>query len=267
MNLGEEKLFIKFTSRILNIFGAIILFVNCQVVRSQELSVQGANNVLSYKINSDSIYRAYFPSNVLGFPDTAARADVPTISPNQILPLGIGGEIVLEFVGGVILNKPGNDFVVYENAFHYSLGKNIRTYIEPAEISVSLDGYTFYAFKFDSLSLKGCAGVTPTSGEKFYSDIQKSGGDWFDLEQLGLDSIRFIKIKDVSVIIKNNSHPLYDATVNGFDLDAVVTINFLSKTNSVNMDSGSSKNFHTIQLTEVGNISDDKKMFKMWWEF
>lgn len=44
-----------------------------------------------------------------------------------------------------------------------------------------------------------------------------------------MDSIRYIKIKDVSSIIKDPTHPLFDATANGFDLDAIVALNYTSE--------------------------------------
>ncbi|MCB0712682.1 MAG: cell surface protein [Ignavibacteriae bacterium] len=169
------------------------------------------------------------PDNVLGLPDVSARDDVPTIDPAQVLSLGLGGEIVLRFDQAMIVDGPGVDFTVFENPFIYTLGGKERIYAEPGEVSVSQDGIEFFPFPFDSLSLEGCAGVTPTRGDMDPRNPAISGGDGFDLAEIGLDSIRFIRIRDVSAIIKGNSaHPFYDATVNGFDLDAVVGVNVLS---------------------------------------
>ncbi|MCE2504775.1 MAG: hypothetical protein J4G05_12095 [Chlorobi bacterium] len=167
----------------------------------------------------------HMPESLLGFPDSTARENVPTIDPAQVLSLGLGGEIILRFEQVVIVDGPGVDFTVFENAFIYRIGEKDRIYAEPAEVAVSRDGSVFTPFPFDSLSLEGCAGITPTFGDMDPGNPEASGGDGFDLAELGLDSIRFIRIRDVSEIVKgNSSHPFYDVTVNGFDLDAVVGI-------------------------------------------
>ncbi|HVZ37868.1 MAG TPA: hypothetical protein VHI13_01195 [Candidatus Kapabacteria bacterium] len=167
----------------------------------------------------------YFPGNVLGLPDSTARADVPSVDPKQILGLGLGGEIVLRFDRHVIVDGPGADFTVFENAFRYSAGSRNRVYAEPGEVAVSRDGVTFVPFPFDSLTLHGCAGVTPTNGDADPGDPALSGGDSFDLAQLGMDSVRYVRIRDVTGIVKGNpSSPFWDPTLNGFDLDAVVVL-------------------------------------------
>jgi hypothetical protein len=165
----------------------------------------------------------YFPHNVLGLPDTAARPSVPSVMPEHILSLGIGGEIVLRFDRTVITDGPGPDFTVFENAFYYTIGERERIYAEPGEVSVSCDGVNFVAFPFDTLTLEGCAGMTPTRGDRDPSDPTVSGGDSFDLAELGIDSVRWVRIRDVTWIPKNNrDHPFWEATLSGFDLDAVV---------------------------------------------
>ncbi|MBS1912174.1 MAG: hypothetical protein JST22_09325 [Bacteroidetes bacterium] len=167
----------------------------------------------------------YFPANVLGLPDSTARADVPSVDPRQILGLGLGGEIVLRFDRHMIVDGPGPDFTVFENAFRYSAGSRNRVYAEPGQVAVSRDGVTFVSFPFDSLTLHGCAGVTPTNGEADPGDPVLSGGDSFDLAQLGIDSVRYVRIRDVTGVVKGNpSSPFWDPTLNGFDLDAVVVL-------------------------------------------
>ena len=167
----------------------------------------------------------YLPDNVLGLPDTVGRRTVPTTDPKQILSLGLDGEIVLRFDRSAVIDGPGTDFTVFENPFYYSLGGKERLYAEPGEVSVSRDGVHYVSFPFDSLTLKGCAGVTPTNGDQPPYDPEVSGGDGFDLSEIGMDSVRFIRIRDVTRIVKNNpEHPYYDVTLNGFDLDAVVAV-------------------------------------------
>ncbi len=190
---------------------------------------RGADSVASYTpgTGSGAGYGAtYLPGNVLGLPDTAARAEVATTDPKQVLGLGLGGEIVLRFDRHPIVDGPGPDFTVFENAFRYTIGPKERTYAEPGEVSVSRNGIDYVSFPFDSLTLVGCAGVTPTYGDHDPADPAASGGDHFDLAALGIDTVRFVRIRDVTSIVKNNpSHPFWDPTLTGFDLDAVVALN------------------------------------------
>ncbi|MCS6966397.1 MAG: hypothetical protein NZ473_06495 [Candidatus Kapabacteria bacterium] len=163
---------------------------------------------------------AYFPRNIFGPPDTSARLDNPSASPFQIVSLGMGGEIVVGFHNKIVVNGPGVDFVIFENSFVTLSG---RLFAEPALVSVSPDGVTWRGFPWDSLTLQGCAGVTPTNGNA--PDLLEpaySGGDWFDLAALNIDSIRYIRIADLSWwLLQRPSHPLWDPTLSGFDLDAV----------------------------------------------
>ena len=51
---------------------------------------------------------------------------------------------------------------------------------------------------------------------------------------IGIDSVRYIKIKDITEQILNNpDHSNYDPTLSGFDLDAVAIINHTDYINSV----------------------------------
>lgn len=167
----------------------------------------------------------YMPGNVLGLPDTVGRVDVATIDPEQILSLGLDGEIILRFDRVRITDGPGTDFTIFENAFEYRLGGKDKIYAEPAEVAVSRDGVEYVPFPYDPATLEGCAGVTPTNGDRPPYDPALSGGDGFDLAQIGMDSVRFIRIRDVTRIVKENpEHAFYDVTLNGFDLDAAVAL-------------------------------------------
>lgn len=172
----------------------------------------------------------YFPHNIFGLPDTAAREDVPAVSPYRICSLGLHGVIVVGFNNAVLRDGAGPDFTVFENAFRYNGGKKL--YAEPAKVAVSRDGITFVEFPFDTLSLHGCAGVQPTIGNADPFLPSESGGDSFDLAAIGMDSIRYIKITDISAIVKDNpKHPYWDPTISGFDLDAVIAL-YLEKNSS-----------------------------------
>jgi hypothetical protein len=166
----------------------------------------------------------YLPGSVLGFPDTTARWDVATIDPKQVFGLGLGGVIVVRF-DRPIADRPGPDFTVFENAFHYVMSGKERIYAEPGAVAVSRDGVEYIEYPFDSLTLAGCAGVTPTNGERDPADPTVSGGDSFDLAALGIDSVRYVRIRDVTgFVLANRDHPFWDFTLTGFELDAVVAL-------------------------------------------
>jgi hypothetical protein len=151
----------------------------------------------------------FFPANIFGLPATTASATTPATLPKDICSMGLGGEITVGFKNGVLLDRPGADFIIFENAFDYAFG---RRYAEPAKVSVSSNGVDFILFPYDSLSLQGCAGVQPTIATQPFSP-DSCGGDRFDLATIGMDSIRFIRITDISSIIINNpSHPFWDVT-------------------------------------------------------
>lgn len=166
----------------------------------------------------------YFPANVLGLPDPGARRMVPSIDPRQIVSLGMGGEIVLRF-DAPIVDGDGADLTVFENAFYYAIGPRERLFAEPAEVAASRDGINFVAWPFDTLTLAGCAGTAPTYGDRNPFDPAVSGGNAFDLAAIGLDSVRFLRIRDVTALVAADAtHPYWDPTLSGFDLDAVVAI-------------------------------------------
>ncbi|MBI2794334.1 MAG: hypothetical protein HYX66_06780 [Ignavibacteria bacterium] len=163
---------------------------------------------------------AFFPQNVFGPPDTTASETIPATDPRSVCSIGLGGVIEVGFSGYAIEDGPGVDFIVYENAFRYL---NNKVYAEPARISVSTDNVAWYDFPYDPETLIGCAGITPTKGGDPF-DSESGGGDAFDLATLGVDSIRWIRITDItSIVLENPNHRYYDPTLSGFDLDAVVS--------------------------------------------
>lgn len=162
----------------------------------------------------------FFPMNVLAGPEPRASQTTPVADPREVCALGLGGSITLGLRRAVIIDLPGPDFTVFENAFIFGR----RTFAEPGRVEVSRDGIAWYAFPFDSLTLRGCAGVTPTTGLNAF-DPAVSGGDAFDLATIGVDSIRWIRITDVTrIILDDRTHPFYDPTLSGFDLDAIIAV-------------------------------------------
>jgi len=156
-----------------------------------------------------------FPQVVLGAP----KGKGPSAGGTDVVSLGLGGEIVLTFGEAVIVNGPGPDFAVYENAFYVG-GDPTKIFSELAEVSVSQNGVDWQTFPCDPNHVgptwPGCAGATPTlpcedSPESTHA--VDCGGDLFDLDDLGLDSARYVRIRDLS--------QAGAAPSAGFDLDAV----------------------------------------------
>jgi len=167
----------------------------------------------------------YFPNNIFGAPSGNASWTIPESRPEELCSIGIGGEIIVGIINGVIRNGEGVDFVIFENAFQRLIDNKI--FAEPAIVSVSQDGVNFITFPYNEWTLEGMAGKTPTNGQISPFDYPNCGGDGFDLSNLGLDYITHIKIKDVSLIVSiNETHPYYQPQflVSGFDLDAVSII-------------------------------------------
>lgn len=174
----------------------------------------------------------YFPKNIFGPPSSKATSTIPESSPNEILSIGIGGEIIVGFKNSFIIDGEGVDFIIFENAFINPI-KN-KVFAEPALVSVSEDGVNYLDFPFDSLTLEGCAGTQPTNGIGNPFDYNQSGGNGFDIATLGVSRIKYIKIKDISNIITDNTnHPFYDPTISGFDLDAVAGIYVVNESTNI----------------------------------
>jgi len=162
------------------------------------------------------------PDIVLG-PPLVKSEGVPSL---DVVSLGSGGVIVLGFGDKAIGDGPGADFVVFENPF-WPGGNAAKVYAELGAVSVSDDGESWQTFPCDTAGdgaghFAGCAGVTPT---RVYDpvtllplDPTQTGGDAFDLADLGLASARFVKIHDLETLPPAG-------TTSGFDLDAVGIVN------------------------------------------
>jgi len=159
------------------------------------------------------------PSVVLGPP-----ASVGGGGSLDVLSLGIGGEIILGFGDRPIGDGDGDDFVVFENAFRIADGGGV--FFELGEVSVSVDGEHWVTFACDpdpaGDAFPGCAGWTPT--EPFDPetlvplDPAVSGGDAFDLADVGLERAEFVRVRDLSTEGAGTSA--------GFDLDAIGVVHF-----------------------------------------
>ncbi|MGD8861606.1 MAG: cell surface protein [Myxococcales bacterium] len=162
-----------------------------------------------------------FPDVVLGAPGglgTSAGA-------LDVLSLGVGGEIVLGFGERVIVDGQGPDFVVFENAF-WPGDDPAAVFAEPGEVAVSEDGERWSTFPCDTSTeaelgrYPGCAGWSPTQQFDPFAwvplDPKRTGGDAFDLADVGVGRARYVRIRDLS--------EAGDGTSAGFDLDAVGVI-------------------------------------------
>jgi hypothetical protein len=160
----------------------------------------------------------FFPRNVLTGPAQTARTDVPSTDPREICSIGLGGRITLGLRRRVIVDGPGADLTIFENAFFYD---NDKVFAEPATIELSKDGNNWVMVPYDTLTLDGLAGLSPTRDPQA-NDPLTCGGTPVDIAYLGIDSVRWVRLTDVTrLILENPKSPFYDPTLSGFDLDVV----------------------------------------------
>lgn len=152
-----------------------------------------------------------------------ARGEGETRGSTDVVSLGTGGSIELAFEIRPIVDGPGPDFIVFENAFRYG---GARTFAEFGSVSVSDDGVRWVAFACDATTGRGCAGASPVYAHVERNDLActdpaVAGGDAFDLALVGVARARFVRIDDVAT---------YPGAAGGgdgkagFDLDAVAAI-------------------------------------------
>lgn len=178
------------------------------------------DEVVSFKPGiSAELDSVYFPDNVLGPPDQSPWLSEynPRKNPQEVLSLGHGGEIVLKFVDNAgIVDEAGVDFTVFADVFISTVDQ--QPVIEAGIVAVSQDGTNFFEFPYDLETWRGLAGVTPTKDPYHFMDADRSGGDSFDLADVGLAWAKYVKITDLGDRKK-------EGPTNGdFDLDAVVAV-------------------------------------------
>jgi hypothetical protein len=181
-----------------------------------------ADRVVSHRIGEGGgLNEEDLPGVVLGGPLGAGEFQ----GSFHVLSLGVGGTIVLEMSDFAIFDGAGPDFTVFENAFRVS-GSSDVTFSEPGVVGVSEDGVTFVDFPCDlsAWPYAGCAGVEPVLANADLNELDPtdpavSGGDLFDLSDVGLRRARFVRIRDGGL----GMGPIGPGT-RGFDLDAVAVI-------------------------------------------
>ncbi len=162
------------------------------------------------------------------------KADAPGVA-----SLGDGGSAIVSFLTPIV-NGPGWDFAVFENAF-------VDTFLELAYVEVSSDGINFHRFPAvsntqDTIQVGSFGGLDATKINNLAGKYVVNYGTPFDLEEMkgisGLDvnHVTHVKIIDVVGCIldsfarydKNNkkiNDPWRtDFITGGFDLDAVGVI-------------------------------------------
>ena len=221
-------------------------------------SDEGANQdgAASYVVGDGAVLRAdrfitgvvsFTPTDCTGFGQAAMPGIVegPPVGggtdhgSTDVVSLGSGGSIVVSFAPNAIVDGPGPDFIVFENAFW--IGGNANDiYAEPGEVSVSDDGTTWTPFPctpvVDPAASDG-TGVAPPYGscagwQVVYSapgsgispvDPGAAGGLALDLADVGVTHARYVKIVDKTheACPETGTKP----NKNGFDLDAISIVN------------------------------------------
>lgn len=153
--------------------------------------------------NTQTFGHAYFPNNVLGVICTTATPTVPCTDPRQICSIGRLGDqdgyVELEF-DPPIVDGPGADFTVFENAFFYGDSSNI--FDEWMRVEVSQDGDVWYGFPYDTITGAYMAGRTPTGCAECdvvnWQNPAQSGGDTFDLAWVNVRWVRYVRVIDAT---------------------------------------------------------------------
>ena len=153
------------------------------------------------------------------------------------LSLGLGGTIEVEFADNVVVDGPGPDLLVFENAFLVSGLTTLPPYAEPATVAVSADGVDWRIFPCALAAppyYPGCAGVYPVFAGPDDPVVPTAtpiealvglpidqlvpppgaGGDAFDLAAVGLHAVRFVRIEASQIDRRLGG-------LSGFDLDAM----------------------------------------------
>ena len=159
------------------------------------------------------------PDVVLGAPRGGGL-----LAPSQhVLSLGGGGSITLEFVDNEVWDGPGPDLLVFENPFLVAPGDDpTQGFFELGKVEVSFDGQVWREFPHQVETRAGCAGWHPVlanadENDRIPTDSIQAGGDPFDLADVGLRVIRFVRITDLD-------NTLGSKGTQGFDLDAVAAV-------------------------------------------
>ncbi len=201
------------------------------------------------------VYGSSTATKILGGP----RGKGATMGSTDVVVLGLTGRITVGF-DVVITDKPGYDFIVFENPFF--IGSTSLVFAELVHVEVSTDGVNFARFPGISTTAQPVLpyrGIHPENCTRFagvkpvYANIDDNtldpfnpsvaGGDPFDLADLfthplvqagivDLERIHFIRLIDVQgdgTEYDAAGNPIYDSTgggINGADIDAIAVLHF-----------------------------------------
>jgi hypothetical protein len=204
-----------------------------------------ADEVVRYTIGEGGGAReAELPGIVLGPPHGGGAFQGST----HTLSLGLDGSIEVAFTDNVIVDGPGPDFTVFENPFLVDGDPTGPPYAEPGVVAVSGNGIDWAVFPCDLAGAPlhaGCAGVYPVFANADDAETPSplvpstmplaalvgvprdtfvppagSGGDSFDLADVGLFAARFVRIA-------GGPRDARLGGLSGFDLDAVAAVHSL----------------------------------------
>lgn len=164
--------------------------------------------------------------------------DINAVGPMDgvIVSLGDGGVAEIVFDES-ILNGEGYDFAIFENGFKVG----VSYFLELAHVEVSLDGITYTRFPSEtvidtSFQINNFSYLYPEEIYNLAGKHQAPYGTLFDLEEIGIAEIKYIRIIDVIGRIDSlGSRDSKGRIINdpwpspfesaGFDLDAVAAVN------------------------------------------
>jgi hypothetical protein len=145
----------------------------------------------------------------------------------DVLSLGNGGVIVLRFDVPLICDGPGPDLTVFENPFHVG-SIDGPVFEEYGIVAVSQDGEHFVTFPYDPVSHAGLAGRNPVLSNPDNGisplDPSVSGGDQFDLADVGLAWAAYVRVTDPGDSIPDPGNLIPPGNTAGFDLDAMAAL-------------------------------------------
>ncbi len=192
---------------------------------------------------------ANLPGIVLGPPGDS----LPSTGSLSVVSLGRSGEIVVEFTDNVVVDGPGPDLILFENAFFSggvptSPDQDYSVASDLARIAVSADGVEFFEFPFSQEALAGVSGATITRAQQLAliglsgiaptftgnwtipddllvwdplgpGGMSGAGGEAFDLADVGLEEARFVRLTD------SGAPTGFAGSSEGYDFDAIVALN------------------------------------------
>ena len=141
----------------------------------------------------------------------------------DVVSLGNGGSITVVFRDNVVVDGPGDDLVIYENAFHAG-SETGPIFAEYGTVELSPDGKTWTQVPYDPETGDGLAGAEPvlsTPENGIDALAAEGGGDRFDIGAVGLAFVRFVRISDGGDQIPDPGNLVPPANKGGFDLDAM----------------------------------------------